>query len=299
MKITVGDHQVTSKSHLKYLGVLIDARLNFRTHIEYTTKKAANIRAALERMMQNVGGPMQSKRKIISTVVSSVILYAAPIWSGALKVKSAARKLKSVYRLSVLRVCCSYRTTSDEAAHVIAGMIPVDILADEAKRMDEIRRDPNQIGTRVRKLEREASIRQWQSRWEESRKGRWTFKLIPQIDKWLNRRHGEVNYHLTQFLSGHGGYRSYLYRFGLDRSPYCPQCPNQVEDPEHVVFKCPRFRHDIQKAEEAIESQQNPQNIVDIILNKRGNWDAISSMIKGIPVKRTTEEKLRKSQIVA
>lgn len=298
MRVLVGEHQITSKPSLKYLGVIIDARLNFKTHIEHTAIKAANVRAALERMMPNVGGPRQGKRKIISTVVSSVILYAAPIWSGALKVKSIARKLKSVYRLSVLRVCCSYRTNSDEAAQVIAGMIPIDILADEAKRLDDIKRSSTNTSNSVRKIEREKSIEQWQNRWETSRKGRWTFKLIPVIQVWLNRRHGEVNYYLTQFLSGHGLYRSYLHRFGLDSTPYCPQCPNQEEDPEHVTFYCPRFRHERQKAEEDLGTQLHVQNIVSIILNRKEHWNVICGMIKTIHQKLAMEEKLRKTQTI-
>ncbi|GBP14366.1 hypothetical protein EVAR_98823_1 [Eumeta japonica] len=51
-----------------------------------------------------------------------------------------------------------------------------------------------------------ATVRCW-------KKGRWTHRLIPQIDFWLNRNHGEVNYYLTQMLSGHGCFRAYLHRF--------------------------------------------------------------------------------------
>ena len=290
------EHQLASKHYLKYLGVIIDDRLKFKTHIEHISNKASNIRTALERMMPNIGGPMQSKRKIISTVIASVILYAAPIWAGALKTKAISKNIKSVYRRAVLRVCCSYRTTSDEAAHVIAGMIPIDILVDEAKRLDDIKRSSTQINSSIRKVERDKSVRQWQNIWETSRKGRWTYNLIPRINIWLNRKHGEVNYYLTQFLSGHGGYRSYLYRFGLDTTPYCPHCPNREENPEHVVFHCPRFNQERREAEEVIGCL-NVQNIISVMLNKKEHWDIICSMIKSIHEKLAMEEKQRKSQI--
>ena len=57
----------------------------------------------------------------------------------------------------------------------------------------------------------------------------------------MERNHGELSYELTQFLSGHGGYRAYLYRFGHDESPCCPRCGNVAENAEHVVFECPTF----------------------------------------------------------
>ncbi|GBP94341.1 hypothetical protein EVAR_65487_1, partial [Eumeta japonica] len=56
-------------------------------------------------------------------------------------------------------------------------------------------------------------------------KGRWTHYLIPRIDVWLNRSHGEVNFYLTQMLSGHVCFREYLHRFKHDNSPECPSCP--------------------------------------------------------------------------
>ncbi|CAB0043254.1 unnamed protein product [Trichogramma brassicae] len=72
-------------------------------------------------------------------------------------------------------------------------------------------------------------------------KGRWTHRLIPNITPWIERRHGEVDYHLTQLLTGHGCFRSYLCWSNNDTSDLCPVCPAAVEDVEHVAFRCPRF----------------------------------------------------------
>ena len=41
MRLVVGKHHLMSKTHLKYLGELIDARLNFKAHIEYIHNKAS------------------------------------------------------------------------------------------------------------------------------------------------------------------------------------------------------------------------------------------------------------------
>ncbi|CAB0039635.1 unnamed protein product [Trichogramma brassicae] len=75
------------------------------------------------------------------------------------------------------------------------------------------------------------------SKWQ----AQWTHRLIPNIIPWIERRHGEVNYHLTQLLIGHGCFRSYLYRTNNDTSDPCLACLLVVEDAEHVIFHCPRF----------------------------------------------------------
>nr|XP_041630343.1 uncharacterized protein LOC121501883 [Drosophila kikkawai] len=55
---------------------MIDHRLNFKSHLEY-----AAATAAISRMMANTCGPKQHSRRLIATVVTSTILYAAPIWA--------------------------------------------------------------------------------------------------------------------------------------------------------------------------------------------------------------------------
>lgn len=40
--------------------------------------------------------------------------------------------------------------------------------------------------------------------------GKWKHRLIPSIKDCLNRTHGEVNFHTTPFLSGHGWWRCWL-----------------------------------------------------------------------------------------
>lgn len=274
----VGNHVIKSKEAVKYLGIMLDDRLNFKSQIDYTCGKASRVYSALSNMLPNVGGPRSSRRLLLSRVVSSVLLYGAPIWSGALDVKGNRRRLAQVHRLSTLRVISAYRTTSEEAAYVIAGMVPIDIMADEAKRIYEAKKQSSTVGQAIQKIERAKSVQSWQVRWDNAAKGRWTHRLIPNIKPWLNRKHGEVNYHLTQFLTGHGGYRDYLHRFGHDDTPLCPTC-NKVEDPEHVLFECPRFGKERMDLCTISNTNLGPDNIVDEMLKSQQVWDACCATI--------------------
>ena len=82
-------------------------------------------------MMSNIGGTGPFKRRIILAVVTSIILYACPIWWEALSVGTTRTILSSVYRLSAIRRISGFRTVSDEAVLILAKTIPIDILAEE------------------------------------------------------------------------------------------------------------------------------------------------------------------------
>lgn len=79
-KVRIGVHIVQSAPALKYLRVIIDHGLNFRCHINYVAKKAAGIQAALARIMPNMGGLKTARRNTTATVLTSVIMYASPMW---------------------------------------------------------------------------------------------------------------------------------------------------------------------------------------------------------------------------
>ncbi|KAJ8911424.1 hypothetical protein NQ315_005957 [Exocentrus adspersus] len=76
-------------------------------------------------MMPNIKGPGQfNKRKIWGGVVDSIVLYAAPIWAGAMKIERHRKRVERVQRKVALRIAKAYRTVSTEAAQVVAG-IPI------------------------------------------------------------------------------------------------------------------------------------------------------------------------------
>ena len=134
-EVTVGGSRMESKKTIKYLGVIIDDKLNFKEHVKYIGEKTSVTQRVLARMMPNIGRPDPFKRRIISALVTPIMLYACPIWLEALSVGTTRRILSSVYRLSAIRRVSGFRTVSDEAVLVLAKAIPIDILADEMRRI--------------------------------------------------------------------------------------------------------------------------------------------------------------------
>ena len=104
----------------------------------------------------------------------------------------------------------------------------MEILAVESKQMYEQRSSMLEEQEELKKIIRLGSLQRWQEKRDASEKGRWTHRLITQVDNWVNRKHGEVNYYLTQMLSNHRCFRAYLYLFKHEETPQCPAgCPRK------------------------------------------------------------------------
>ena len=221
-----------------------------------------------------------------------------PERAEAMKVKAYRRKIESTYRLCAIRVCSAFRTISEDAAYVIAGLLPIDILAEESQKAYETRsHEPGSTYSEANPAERATSMAKWQQRWSASSKGRWTYRLIPLLETWTSRKHGEVDFYTAQLLSGHGCFRAYLYRFKHDSSPLCPYCAQIVEDAEHVFFHCPRFQTKRQTLRNKLGEIPTPENIVQHMIKSLEIWRAVSDFAKEITIQlRSIERERRQSE---
>lgn len=275
--LNIDGYNISTQKSLKYLGMMIDVRLSYKTHIDKACEKAARVTAALSRIMANIGGPSQSRRALLAKVSQSVLMYAAPIWGTALQRKTYLEKTRIIVRLSAIRVACAYRTVSHEAVGVIAGFMPPDILAMELKRTyDKTKTMGRRLTTEERKAEREKSLHEWQKRWDETTKGRWTHTLIRNVKEWIERKHGETDFYLTQFLTGHGCFREYLQKYGHDDGSDCPYCGNGCENALHIFFECPRYEIERSQLEELLKVRLTPGNIVPHMLQSQLVWNRVS-----------------------
>ncbi|CAB0037839.1 unnamed protein product [Trichogramma brassicae] len=225
--------------------------------------------------MPRTGGPRSSRRKLYAGVVDSVLLYGAPIWSSATETRAYLRQAESIHRRACLRIISGRPHLSYEATYILASIPPLALLADERARLFHRSRDDAGRGD-----ERQETLRRWQVQWDQSTKGRWTHRLIPDIKEWVERRHGEMSYHLTQLLTGHGYFRHHSQRYDNNASARCPVCPDETENVEHVFFHCSRFEPEREVLQAQIGERTEPENIVRLMLRDRSNWNAVSNFAK-------------------
>jgi len=79
----------------------------------------------------------------------------------------------------------------------------------------------------------------WKARISLAEKGEWTRTLICDLDQWMSRSHGQMNFHLTQVLSGHGCFNEYLHRVRIKAGPEYSHCTDRRNDElQHTLFEC-------------------------------------------------------------
>ncbi|XP_046689220.1 uncharacterized protein LOC124375154 [Homalodisca vitripennis] len=168
---------------------MIDEKLSYREHLESACKKASKTVSNLSRILANSIGPRTRKRRVLLEVVHSVLLYGAEIWADVLKQKTYRRKVAAVQRRGALRVACAYRTVSEAAVLVIAGAAPIDLLAYERAKLYNAKENCDNYSEAKTRIKNETQ-QEWQNRWTSGETGRWTERLIPNIDVWVSRKHG-------------------------------------------------------------------------------------------------------------
>jgi hypothetical protein len=169
----------------------------------------------------------------MASTVQNQLLYGAPIWAGAHVYEKNVNTLLESQRKIALRVAMVYRTVSTQAIMVVAGMVPAHLLAKERQKIYRYTKE----GKEVNKQEQRAhTYKEWQNEWDQAKKGRWTHRLIQDVEKWTTRGFGNTDYHLTQMLTGHGCFGSYLYKYKKRLSPECVDCKAVEDNTEHTIF---------------------------------------------------------------
>lgn len=109
----------------------------------------------------------------------------------------------------------------------------------------------------------------------------WTRRLVKNINVWIQKKHGEVDYWVAQFLTGHRSFGSYLKKIKKRADDRCFACKVR-DDPEHAIFYCMRWEPNREEATGALGKELNPDNIVDIMTESEDNWNTIHKMIRNI-----------------
>lgn len=301
--INVGGVEIRSSDSIRYLGVRIHRKLLWLPHVQAVSEKAERVVQAVTRLLPHHSGPRTSKARLLAAVAESVIRYAAPIWHAAVNRREAQRVLNRVQRKAASAVARTFRTTSHEVATLIAGMVPICRHIKEDARVYERlhggQRTQDISREDVKREERDRTLREWQADRDReaadggaSRFQRWTHRLIPDVAAWQSRNHGDVTFHLSQVLSGHGFFREYLCRMGFTSSPDCRMCPTIPETVEHAMFECPRFadaRAPLYSANG--QAPVTPDNLVAFMCQSPGNWSLACEMASRVTTELQREWK--------
>jgi hypothetical protein len=130
------------KTHIKYLGVIIDQKLNWNRHIDYMIGKALRAINNISAITRNLWGlKSHDLRTIYIGAIEPILLYAASIWSPAIHKKFIQLKLNRTQRLIAIRIIKGYRTISCDAAVLLAGLIPIKYRIMEVSNLYKLKKN--------------------------------------------------------------------------------------------------------------------------------------------------------------
>jgi hypothetical protein len=238
---------VAKRGSVCYLGLLLDKHFNFIEHMKQIGEKAKKNFYALTRISNASWGLSFNSLKIIyNTTYLGCITYVSPVWADRATIGAAHRILLRSQRLALIFLCKAYRTVSTEALPVLAGVIPVDLEIQRRASMYYISKGltsqflkPRDRVKIARLLNspgpvREDLLSEWQSRWDTSIKGRHLFRFFPSVRDRLSKPWMEIDHCISQFLTGHGNFKSKLFSFKLVPSPLC-ECSSVDTEAEQTA----------------------------------------------------------------
>ena len=281
LSVRVGDTMIDSSRSVRYLGVHIEKDARMTTHVQKTSERAAKMQNLLARMMPRIGGPPHAKRKIICSVVQSVVLYAAPAWEGALKFKKYRSMIRAVERKCAISITAAYRTVSTEAVGALAGFPPFDLLAWERARNWEER------GER-RSENRREMLERWQTRWRGYRG--WASVFIKDVTRWM-KRGIQMDFYTTQAMTGHGSFGKYLKEIRKRDSDECWYGCGTIDSPEHTIFQCARFEAIRVNLESEIGRQVTRDSIAEILVGDDIASERVMTHLRSIMEIKVRKEK--------
>lgn len=303
--LDVGGELIEVKSSMKYLGVIIDRRMSFEDHFEYVEKRANQMSASLERLLPNLRGPKEIKRRLYANVVISVILYAAPVWSCELLASKKGRdKIDRLMRTINIRVIAGYRTVSLEASSILARIPPLHLQAGERTRIYYRVRDLKSLSDwsmgDVHKIEEEESLitrRQWALQLQRPviAGSRTRDAILPSLNEWLDRMHGGATFHLTQILTGHGC----LGRTSIaseKRVLPCARIVQMTDDAEHTLQKCEAWEVDREELRKMIGGDLRMATVVGAISRFKEAWKAVTKFANEVMEAKEECEREREAE---
>ena len=117
---------------IKYLGVYFTEKLQWRAHLNYVAAKATRNLFKLSAIINRVWGIQGHYLKILYTgAIEPILLYACPVWAGAINKKSLLKPL-----IRVQRIALGFITRTNKKAHLqdslmLGGISPLECRAKE------------------------------------------------------------------------------------------------------------------------------------------------------------------------
>ena len=120
--------RLSLSDEVKYLGIILDKKLNWNAHLDYAVSKATTAIWACNNLLGKTWGlKPQLALWSYTTIARPRITYAALVWWPKVEVMAAQAKLNKLQRLACLTVTSAMRTTPTAAMEAMLHLPPLHL----------------------------------------------------------------------------------------------------------------------------------------------------------------------------
>lgn len=177
-----------------------------------------------------------------------------------------------------------YRSISFETATLLARIPPLFLQATRQQRIYEKIRDlkeREELTTEKKKEMRQAEDLAMTARWANYLddpalpEARVRNAILPIFNEWLTRQYGQLTFHLTQILTGHGSFGSFLQKIEKADTALCPYCgENDTDTPDHTFKECPHWEDSKTELKKKVGDTLEIELLVREITRDAAKWRA-------------------------
>ena len=113
---------------VRYLGVVLDARLHWKHHIEKKIKQAKGVMMGVGNLVRRSHGPCpRVMRWAYHSLVRPVFSYGSLVWAHELNLQQVLSKMTSLNRMGINSFCHAPRSTPSRLLEVMLDVMPLDL----------------------------------------------------------------------------------------------------------------------------------------------------------------------------
>ena len=128
MEIIIEGKSIPFSNTVKYLGVTLDRKLNWRQHINNKISKARSHLYCISNIVTKTWGPRPKLlRWAYTCIVRPAVTYAAMAWAHATGTETVKKKLLRVDRLAMLTIAAVHRSTPTRGLAIIYDILPLHL----------------------------------------------------------------------------------------------------------------------------------------------------------------------------